>query len=74
MKRWKGIALAVVMCAGLTGGAWAQQMRVPTENTSVIGFARATTCAKRSSASAYGLIEPDTSSSNTVRRGRVALR
>ena len=49
-------------------------MRVPSENTSVAGFVLATTCAKRSSASAYGLIEPDTSSSSTIRRGRVALR
>ena len=38
------------------------------------GATRVTTCANRSRASAYGLIDPDTSSSSTTRRGRVARR
>src|SRR5258707_225614 len=60
------------LVAGRAGDS--RVMRVPSENTSVTGIVRATTCAKRSNASAYGLIEPDTSSSSTIRRGRVALR
>ena len=44
-------------------------------NTSVdAGRARTATCANRSSASAYGLIEPDTSMSRTTRRARGAAR
>ena len=38
------------------------------------GVRRATTWAKRSSASAYGLIEPETSISSTTRRGRLPRR
>jgi hypothetical protein len=44
--------------------------RVPTVKTSVVlGAARTTACANRSSASAYGVIEPEMSSSSTTRRG-----
>jgi hypothetical protein len=46
---------------------------VPSVHTSV-GIARATTCANRSSASAYGDMDPDTSISSTTLRGRVPLR
>ena len=48
--------------------------RVPIVNTSVPGRRRAAACANRSSASAYGCIEPLTSTSSTSRRGRTRRR